>query len=84
MDSDDLGIGVVGGACLMSSDWQENLDNIILSLASIQGDIEKIPTSRSSILNDTRRLLRSMNYEILQLKALLEYIEDLGFQETND
>ena len=68
----------------MGSDWQENLDNIILSLTSIQEDIEKIPMSRSSILNDTRRLLRSMNYETLRLKTLLEYIEDLGFQESND
>ena len=68
----------------MGNDWQENLDNIILSLTSIQEDIEKIPMSRSSILNVTRRLLRSMNYETLRLKTLLEYIEDLGFQESND
>ncbi len=68
----------------MGSDWQENLDNIILSLTSIQEDIEKIPMSRSSILNDTRRLLRSMNHETLRLKILLEYIEDLGFQESDD
>jgi uncharacterized protein YoxC len=68
----------------MGNDWQENLDNIILSLTSIQEDIEKIPMSRSSILNDTRRLLRSMNYETLRLKTLLEYIEDLGFQESNN
>jgi uncharacterized protein YoxC len=68
----------------MGNDWQKNLDNIILSLTSIQEDIEKIPMSRSSILNDTQRLLRSMNYETLRLKTLLEYIEDLGFQESND
>jgi hypothetical protein len=68
----------------MNSDWQENLDDIILSLTSIQEDIDKIPMSRSRILTDTQQLLKNMNSEAIQLMSTLEYIEDLGFQDSND
>jgi uncharacterized protein YoxC len=68
----------------MNSDWQENLDDIILSLTSIQEDIDKIPMSRSRILTDTQQLLKNMNSEAIQLMSTLEYIEDLGSQDSND
>ncbi|HCS36704.1 hypothetical protein [Pleomorphochaeta sp. DL1XJH-081] len=68
----------------MGSDWQENLDDIILSLTHVQEDIDRIPLSRSRILTETQQLLRNMNLEATQLRNMLEYIEDLGFQESND
>ncbi|HCS35934.1 MAG TPA: hypothetical protein DIW48_04430, partial [Sphaerochaeta sp.] len=80
MDHEDLGIGVYGGAYNMSSDWQENLDVMILSLTRIQEDIDRIPLSRSRILTDTQQLLQNMNSEAIQLMNMLKYIEDLGFQ----
>lgn len=84
MDHEDLGIGVYGGAYNMSSDWQENLDVMILSLTRIQEDIDRIPLSRSRILTDTQQLLQNMNSEAIQLMSMLKYIEDLGFQDSND
>ena len=72
------------GAQNMGSDWQENLDDIILSLTHVQEDIDRIPLSRSRILTETQQLLRNMNLEATQLRNMLEYIEDLGFQESND
>ena len=68
----------------MGSDWQDNLDDIMLSLTRVQEDIDRIPLSRSCILTDAQQLLRSMNYRAIQLKTILAYIEDLGFQESND
>jgi hypothetical protein len=68
----------------MGHDWQENLDDIILSLAHVQEDIDRIPSSRSHILAETQLLLRTMTLEASRLKTMLEYIEDLGFQESND
>jgi hypothetical protein len=66
MNHGNLGIRVYGGAYNMSSDWQENLDVMMLSLTRIQGDIDRIPSSRSRIM------------------SMLKYIEDLGFQDSND
>ncbi len=68
----------------MSSDWQENLDDIIPSFTRIQEDIDKIPMSRRPIPTDTHQLFRSMDYGAIRLKNMLEYIEDLGFQDSND
>jgi hypothetical protein len=79
-----LGIGVHGGPQCMGHDWQENLDDIILSLTHMQEDIDRIPLSRSRILTETQQLLRNMNLEATQLRNMLEYIEDLGFEESDD
>lgn len=68
----------------MSSDWQENLDVMILSLTRIQEDMDKVPMSRSRIVADTQQLLQNMHLEALQLMSMLKYIEDLGFQDSND
>jgi uncharacterized protein YoxC len=84
MNHGNLGIRVYGGAYNMSSDWQENLDVMMLSLTRIQGDIDRIPSSRSRILTDTQQLLQNMNSEAIQLMSMLKYIEDLGFQDSND
>jgi hypothetical protein len=68
----------------MSSDWQENLDVMILSLTRIREDMDKVPMSRSRIVADTQQLLQNMHLEALQLMSMLKYIEDLGFQDSND
>lgn len=68
----------------MSSDWQENLDVMILSLTRIREDMDKVPMSRSRIVADTQQLLQNMHLEALQLMSILKYIEDLGFQDSND
>lgn len=69
---------------MMSSDWQEDLDVMILSLTRLQEDMDKIPVSRSRILADTQQLLQTMRSEAIQLMSMLKYVEDLGFRDPDD
>lgn len=57
---------------------------MILSLTRIREDMDKVPMSRSRIVADTQQLLQNMHLEALQLMSMLKYIEDLGFQDSND